>query len=99
MPGYYAGIARAIEAHRRYPRRARRQGTEGTVKIVLIIDRSGHLVGAPTVHASSGSDDLDHAALAMVKSAAPFAAIPSGHPNDVVRVVLPVRFQLNGAPE
>ena len=70
-----------------YPAEAIAQGLEGEALILLIIDESGHVVGA-RVEQSSGHRLLDDAALRAVRSV---RSLPVDAPRETV---LPVRFRL-----
>ncbi len=94
MQGYGRGIYGAVAKKKRYPAAARRLGLEGTVKVKLLIDRHGKLIGKPSVVVSSGHAILDEQALLMVKRSAPFPALPVEFGKDVATIVIPVRFTL-----
>lgn len=70
-----------------YPEDARRQGIEGEVLTLLIIDEGGH-VSAARVERSSGHRSLDEAALHAVRS---LHGLPADAPRESY---LPVRFRL-----
>lgn len=65
-------IQRRIARYHVYPRDSR---DEGRVRVAMIILPSGNLTGV-SIERSSGSRSLDQAALAAVKSAAPFPPAP-----------------------
>jgi protein TonB len=70
-----------------YPEEARRQGLQGTVEVLLIIDTNGN-VSAARVEESSGHRMLDEAALRAVRS---LRSLPADAPQ---QSVIPVRFRL-----
>lgn len=70
-----------------YPEEARRQGIEGDVLVLLIIDPSGNVVAA-RVEQSSGHRILDEAALQAVRS---LRSLPADAPQESL---LPVRYRL-----
>jgi protein TonB len=84
----YDYISRRISRFLLYPPQAKRTGTQGSVDIVFTIYNDGS-VGNLSVRKSSGSETLDTAALAAVRSAAPFPAPPAP-----ARLVCPVVFSL-----
>jgi len=70
-----------------YPEAARRQGIEGEVLVLLLVDESG-AVAAARVEASSGHTLLDDAALRAVRQ---LRSLPADTPRDML---LPVSFRL-----
>lgn len=65
----------------------------GTVLVRFSIGRSGDLISREVI-ASSGSQQLDNAALASVERAAPFPAFPAGITADKIVEVVPYRFSV-----
>lgn len=92
--GYQRGLYGALLAQRRYPAMARRMGLEGVARVRLVIARDGRLAAPPRVTRSTGHELLDAEALRMVRSAAPFAALPAGSRRGTVAFEVPVRFRL-----
>jgi len=86
---WQAQLLARLERHKRYPASARARRIEGVVQLAFGLDASG---GVTTVRVarSSGSPDLDEAALAMVRRASPLPAPPAGP----TTVTVPVRFDL-----
>ncbi|WP_159980514.1 MULTISPECIES: energy transducer TonB [unclassified Novosphingobium] len=76
-----------LEAERRHVQ-PHRGGGAGTV--VFRVERSGRLLEASVVQ-STGRRALDRAALALVRGAAPFPAIPDALPDELA-ITLPVEF-------
>ena len=64
-------LQRAID----YPGSARRRGAEGIVRMEVSLGPDGHLANVRVVE-GSGHDDLDAAALALVRRVAPFPPVP-----------------------
>jgi periplasmic protein TonB len=93
LDAYAAGVRRAVEAHKRYPRRARSLGHEGTVMITVAIAADGTLAGAPAVTAPSSSPLLDAEAERMARAAAPFPPPPGDRAP--LRVAVPIVFALD----
>lgn len=92
---YRARIRQAVDAHKIYPRLARRMGEEGRVVLAFVIEADGRLVGVRVVE-SSGSELLDEAALGAVREAAPFPAFPAGVERKRWEFTLPLSFSLGG---
>lgn len=78
-----------IERHKRYPPKAK--GQSGVVKIAFSIDSSGHLTVVRIV-SSSGSADLDEAALDLIRRSQPFPAPPAALSASDLSFVAPVRY-------
>jgi periplasmic protein TonB len=79
-----------LERHKRYPSFQAR-GKVGEALLEFTIDRAGNVLTSRVVH-SSGSEALDAAALALVNSAAPLPIPPAGLPEDLLSVILPIRY-------
>ena len=82
-----------INKHKRYPKAARSRGEQGTVRVSFAINASGGIVSA-RVSRSSGSAELDQAALDMVRRASPVPAPPPEIAGSRLNLSLPVRFDL-----
>lgn len=83
--------AAALSWAKHYPEAARARGEQGTVRLVLVIDRGGHVVSARVI-GSSGSATLDQAALDMARHA-------SGQPlppdmGASVTLTVPIRYAI-----
>jgi protein TonB len=90
---YSSGVVARIRAHQRYPASAERSGIEGKVKLSFIVDADGGLLSSNVV-VSSGSPDLDGAALAALTDAAPFTAIPLELQRSSAKLSVTLNFQL-----
>lgn len=66
-----------LKRHQRYPRGPEARGEEGKVTVAFSIDGSGRVLSA-RVARSSGNDELDRAAIDMVRRSSPVPAPPSG---------------------
>ena len=62
---YVQDVENELKRNHRYPRAAVQRGVQGEVKIKIVINKEGTVVGA-TVQESSGSNILDDAAIATV---------------------------------
>jgi protein TonB len=72
-------------------RRLAEAGLRGRTVVCMAVGRNGRVVEASTLR-SSGSPELDGAALAIVRKAAPFAPLPSIYPKPVLLVRVPIAF-------
>ena len=93
MAAYFADIRLEIERNKQYPVPARRRHLEGRVTITFAVNERGDVSDVGVVE-SSGFSNLDSAALAAVRAAAPFAPPPEGSPNLPLRLEIPIVFQL-----
>lgn len=82
-----------IARFRQYPDEAKRDRTQGIVRLMFAMRRDGS-VSSMTVTTSSGSAILDGAALATLRRAEPLPRIPDELP-DNLNVSVPVAFDLS----
>ncbi len=87
-------ISGKIEKSKRYPGWAMDAGLEGKVIVRFTILRDGELSEHPLLVRSSGAKILDNAAIAAIKSAAPFPALPDSLSQERLQVELPMDFRL-----
>jgi TonB family protein len=87
---YRQAIMAQLAAERSYPRGPLLAGQQGTGTILFHIDRDGRLLDA-AIETTTGRKALDRAALALVRRAAPFPAVPAEMP-DRLEISLPIRF-------
>ncbi|MBC9878419.1 TonB family protein [Bradyrhizobium sp. INPA01-394B] len=78
-----------LASKKTFPSNAPAEG--GTARVVFVLDRTGNLVSSALVE-STGSSELDAAALAMVEAAAPFPEPPADIEEDNLRFTVPVIF-------
>lgn len=90
---YLAHVLRRIQMVKFYPAEARRGRRQGTVKVRFTVLRDGSVTGLSVTH-SSGHAVLDGAALATVKRAAPFGAIPAELGVGRLDIVVPIVYRL-----
>jgi len=87
-------ISGKIEKSKRYPGWAMDAGLEGKVIVRFTILRDGKLSEHPRLVRSSGAKILDNAAIAAIRSAAPFPALPDSLSQERLQVELPMDFRL-----
>jgi len=83
-------VSNRLASKRIYPRNSPAEG--GTAKVLLVLDRTGNLISSALVE-STGSSELDSAALAMVEAAAPFPEPPTQIENDRLQLTAPIVFR------
>ncbi|MEI7611349.1 MAG: TonB family protein [Betaproteobacteria bacterium] len=95
MRQYRIDLATAMRRFKRYPALARDRGWEGTTGVALSV--SSRLVAPEVVLAqSSGRSVLDDQAVEMVTQAARVTRLPESLKGRSFRVLLPVKFSLEG---
>jgi protein TonB len=91
LRSYRLALASQARRFKSYPPQAVASGWQGTAEVRLDIGGEGR---QPEVHLqrSSGRDQLDQAALAMISAAAEYAVLPETLRGKKFAVVLPVVF-------
>ena len=90
---YLGALLKHLNAHKRYPERARLRHERGVVSVSFKIDRNGHVLTVSLVK-SSGSESLDTESIAAVKRADPLPRIPASFERDSLELVVPIEFVL-----
>lgn len=80
-----------LERFKLYPETAKGRHEDGVCLLSFTLDRDGRVLDFFVVH-SSGSNELDAAAQAMIERASPLPAIPEDIPGQTAQLVVPVRF-------
>jgi len=94
LMSYIGQVQRRFEGTKNYPEASRRAGRQGKGRVQFTILRSGEvdniklLTGTPY-------PNLNKAAMAAVKEAAPFSGFPDSIMKQSLKVILPFRFELN----
>ncbi|MBW7974548.1 TonB family protein [Bradyrhizobium sp. BR 10289] len=83
-------VSNQLVSKRTYPRNSPAEG--GTAKVLFVLDRTGNLISCALVE-STGSSELDAAALAMVEAAAPFPEPPAEIEEDSLHLTAPIIFK------
>ncbi|PSO19148.1 hypothetical protein C7G42_12665 [Bradyrhizobium sp. MOS003] len=83
-------ISNRLASKRTYPHNSPAEG--GAAKVLLVLDRTGNLISSALVE-STGSSELDAAALAMVEAAAPFPEPPAEIEENSLRLTAPIVFK------
>lgn len=76
-----------------YPRRAAQRNEEGTVRVMLTIDRQGELLNVTPTEESEHSS-LNKAAVKAIEKASPFPALPEDFLGDSFEMTVPISFRL-----
>lgn len=91
VAAYKSALRREIERHKRYPQRAKMMRKQGIVTVSFAIGADGSL-SQISIAKSSGSEDLDKAALSAVQSARSIGQKPAGLPS---QITVPISFKLH----
>jgi len=83
-------VSNRVASQRIYPRNSPAEG--GTAKVLLVLDRTGKLISSALLE-STGSSELDAAALAMVEAAAPFPEPPAELDENGLHLSAPIVFR------
>ncbi len=84
-----------IERVWNYPKQAAQQGLEGTLELLIIVNRKGELVDVlPT--RGSGSDILDLAAIQAIYAGAPFGPLSEHYPHDQLKIRAYFSYRIGG---
>jgi protein TonB len=90
---WHKSIVRRINEKKRYPGAARRNKEVGTTVVSFTLDRSGSVLGSRVVE-SSGSEDLDEEAIAVLERSSPFPPPPDHIAAVTINLKLPIKFQI-----
>ncbi len=90
---YLKELIKAINQRVRYPAKAAEKGQEGSVRVRVKLDRRGNIIAIEPVESSEYAS-LNREAVAAIKRAAPFAALPSAISGDSFEFTAPIRFTL-----
>ena len=93
---YLNQLRAAVERHRIYPRVVGQFGlpVEGTATYLMVLDRSGRLLGMQ-LQRSSGTAGIDEAAATMLRESQPFPPPPANFPNPLPLTVSLTLFPPN----
>lgn len=84
-----------IERVWNYPTEAAQNGIEGTLQLLIIVDRDGKLLDVDLLH-SSNSDTLDFEAIQAIYRAAPFGPLTRHYPHATLKIRANFRYTLVG---
>jgi protein TonB len=93
MRDYTPLVVQQIYKKISYPSRAVDRGFEGTVRMVVVVNKSGALEKV-TVAQKSRHSILNKAAIKATERAAPFSALPAALNTDEFEITVPVTFKL-----
>lgn len=84
-----------IERVWNYPKDAAQQGLEGTLELLIIVDKNGELIDV-LPNQSSGSDILDLAAIQAVYAGAPFGPLSEHYPHEQLKIRAYFSYRISG---
>jgi protein TonB len=90
---WQAKVLAWLNRHKRYPSGPKSRHEQGSVRVAFTIDASGRITSS-RVTRSSGNDELDRAALDMVRRSSPVPAPPKEIARSGMSLTVPVQFSL-----
>jgi len=94
LRSYIGQVQRRFEGIKNYPEASRRAGRQGKGRVQFTILKSGEVDDIKLL-AGTPYPNLNKAAMAAVKEAAPFSGFPDSIMKQSLKVILPFRFELN----
>lgn len=91
IDAYRSQLRREIERNKRYPQRAKMMRKQGVVTVSFTLNADGS-IQSPRVAKSSGSEDLDKAAIQAVQNARSVGPRPAGMS---ASVSVPIKFSIS----
>ena len=92
--GYFNIVQRLIEANKRYPLSAKKQGQEGRVKVKFTLNKKGMLTGPIEIISPCIWSRLNRAARKTIKNSLPFPAIPAQIGREQMTFTIDIVFRL-----
>jgi TonB family protein len=93
MLTYLDMIKQKIQQARKYPADARQKGIEGKVEIIFTVLKQGGLKNVEIIR-TSGNESLDEEAVATVKRASPFPAMPADFAGPEITRQVNIKFNI-----
>lgn len=90
---YVSDAIKKIRTKTKYPQRALDRGQAGNVRIAVIVDRNGNLIGSSIIE-SSQYELLNKEALDAIKRSSPFPALPEAIAGSRFEFTVPMRWAL-----
>ena len=86
-------LLKAIQANKKYPKRAKKRRQQGLVKVGFVIQGNGEITGVCVIE-SSGYKLLDQAAMTAVSAIDQFKPIPAQIYRENWEFIVPIEYQI-----
>ena len=90
---YFSELKSWLNQYKQYPPQLRKHKVQGVVTVRFTIDKTGALKKS-SIKLSSGHNELDQAALQLLKNADPMPEFPTSFNRDQLTVSLPIEYAL-----
>jgi len=95
LASFFRRLSDKIDLVWKYPSQASRQRIEGTVGLLIIVNKKGELIDVDLTR-SSGSDILDSEAIQAIYRAAPFGALTKRYPHELLKIHANFSYRIGG---
>ncbi len=95
LASFFRRLSDKIDLVWNYPAQAARAGHQGTVGVLIIINRKGELLEVKLLR-SSGSGILDSEAVRAIHQASPFGPLTKRYPHEILKIHANFTYKLGG---
>ncbi len=95
LVSFFRRFSDQVERVWNYPAEAAVKGIEGTLELLIIVNRQGELIDVD-LRQTSGSDILDYEAIQSVYRAAPFGPLTKHYPHEQLKIRAHFRYMITG---
>ena len=95
LTSFFRRLSDKIDLVWKYPRQAAIQGKQGTVGLLIIVNKKGELIDVDLTR-SSGSDILDFEAIQAIYRASPFGPLTKRYPHELLKIHANFSYRLGG---
>ncbi len=95
LASFFRRLSDKIDLVWKYPAQARRQRIQGTVGLLIIVNKKGELIDVDITR-TSGVDILDSEAIQAIYRAAPFGQLPKRYPHELLKIHANFSYRIGG---